>query len=205
MCIKSNYDLIYFIEMCNLYFFIFRAYSFIFINIIQFSSSNYRDFLKNDNGRDEEISKLKEEIKKLNLTITQQKQKIDELENKLKKHQNIIQSLEDIISSNPNNDKINNSLQKVIYDLKNIYTPTVDVNQLMCINFTSNDQTINYSIPCLKSDVFAVIEEKLYQEYPEKRETNNYFLCQGNQILRFKTIAQNKIKSGFPVILNTEE
>ena len=187
--------------MCNLYFFIFRAYSFIIINIIQFSSSNYRDFLQNNNGRDEEISKLKEEIKQLNLTITQQKQKIDELENKLKKNQNIIQSLEDIISSNPNNDKINYSLQKVIYDLKNIYTPTVDFSQLVSINFTSSDQTINYSVPCLKSDVFAVVEEKLYQEFPEKRETNNYFLCQGNQILRFKTIAENKIKSGFPVIL----
>ena len=174
--------------------------------MIQFSSSNYRDFLKNYNGsRDEEISKLQEEIKKLNLTIKEQNQKINDLENKLKKYNNIIKPLENIISSNKNNDKINFALQNVINDIKNIYSPNIDISQLMSINFMSSDQKMNYSIPCFSSDLFVSVEEKLYQEFPEYRETNNYFLCHGNQILRFKTIAQNNIKSGFPVLLNYDE
>jgi uncharacterized UPF0160 family protein len=147
---------------------------------------------------------LQEEIKKLNLTITQQKKKIDDMENKLKKNNNIIKSLENIISSNQNNDTINFALQKVINDLRSIYNQTVDINQLMSINFSSIDQKVNYSIPCLSTDLFVSVEEKLYQEFPEYKETNNYFLYQGKQILRFKTIAQNNIKSGFPVILSYE-
>ena len=63
------------------------------------------------------------------------------------------------------------------------------------------DQKINFPIPCIKTDIFAQIEEKLYKEYPEYRETNNYFLYNGKQILRFKSIEDNKIGNGFPVIL----
>ena len=74
---------------------------------------------------------------------------------------------------------------------------------MTCVYFTSLDQTINYPITCLNSNVFAEIEEKLYLEYPNYRETNNYFLFEGNQILRFKTIKDNKIVNGKPVTLVT--
>ena len=47
------------------------------------------------------------------------------------------------------------------------------------------------------------IEEKLYEEYPEYKETENYFIHSGNLIKRFKTIEENNIKSGKPIILNT--
>ena len=78
----------------------------------------------------------------------------------------------------------------------------ININEMMCVNFISLDQNINYSIPCTNSDIFAEIEEKLYKEYPQYRETNNGFLHNGNLILRFKTIAENKIESGKPIILN---
>ena len=44
-------------------------------------------------------------------------------------------------------------------------------------------------------------EEKLYKEYPEYRETNNRFLANGSEVLRFKTINENKIGSGKPIML----
>lgn len=75
------------------------------------------------------------------------------------------------------------------------------MEEIMCINFTSSDQKINYSLPCVGNSIFAEIEEKLYKEYPEYRETNNYFLHKGQTILRFKTLKENKIKPGFPIIL----
>ena len=43
----------------------------------------------------------------------------------------------------------------------------------MCVYFTSSDQKINYPIPCINTDIFAEVEEKLYKEYPEYRNTNN--------------------------------
>ena len=72
---------------------------------------------------------------------------------------------------------------------------------MMCVNFISSDQNVHYAIKCMKNNIFAEIEEKLYQQYPQYRETNNNFLANGNQVLRFKTIAENKIGNGLPVTL----
>ena len=71
----------------------------------------------------------------------------------------------------------------------------------MEVNFISMDQKVHYCVPCIDTDIFAEIEEKLYKQFPEYRETNNYFISQGKQVLRFKTIAQNKIGNGLPVTL----
>ena len=81
---------------------------------------------------------------------------------------------------------------------KNEYVKRDDI---VVVNFSSMDQKINFAIPSIGTDIFAEIEEKLYQEFPEYRETNNYFLLNGKEILRFKTINENKIKSGRPIIL----
>ena len=73
----------------------------------------------------------------------------------------------------------------------------------ICINF--QNPHYNYSLPCLKTDIFAEVEEKYYQEFPELRETNNIFLYNGSPILRFKTIEDNKIKNGSPVFMEVPE
>ena len=62
-------------------------------------------------------------------------------------------------------------------------------------------QKVHFAVPCLKKNTFAEVEEKLYQQYPEYRETNNNFIANGTQVLRFKTIAENKIGTGLPVTL----
>jgi len=74
-------------------------------------------------------------------------------------------------------------------------------NDAMVINFVSGDGVINEGIICLKTDIFAEVEEKLYQKYEEYREKNNTFLCGGNLVLRFKKICENNIKNGDKVQL----
>ena len=74
---------------------------------------------------------------------------------------------------------------------------------MMCVNFISGDQLVHYAVPCLKQNIFAEVEEKLYQQYPEYRETNNNFIANGEQVLRFKIIEENKIGNGLPVTLIT--
>ena len=76
---------------------------------------------------------------------------------------------------------------------------------IKCVNFASMDQAIHYSIPCIASDTFAEVEELLYKQFPEYRETNNYFVANGKEILRFKTISENNIKNGFPIMLLTPD
>ena len=77
--------------------------------------------------------------------------------------------------------------------------------EMQCVYFTSTDQTIHYPVPCIGSDIFAEVEEKLYKQYPEYRETNNCFISNGKEILRFKSISDNKIGNGVPVILYEQE
>ena len=72
---------------------------------------------------------------------------------------------------------------------------------MMCVNFISSDQNVHFAASCLKTNTFAEIEEKLYKQYPQYRETNNNFLANGTQVLRFKTIAENNIGNGLPVTL----
>ena len=149
---------------------------------------------KNNN---EEIIKLKDDLKKAQEIIQQQKNRIIELENKLSinnNNYNIIESLKNNIKLK---DKEINELKSKLNINKKI-----DREQMMCVYFTSMDQKINYPIPCINTDIFAEVEEKLYKQYPEYRETNNYFISNGNQILRFKTIGENNIGNGLPVILN---
>ena len=74
-------------------------------------------------------------------------------------------------------------------------------NKDKCVNFISSDQSISFAIPCSGDSTFAEIEEILYQEDPGYRETNNMFLANGKEILRFKTINDNKIGTGKPIML----
>ena len=49
-----------------------------------------------------------------------------------------------------------------------------------------------------------MIENILYDIYPEYFENENYFIVNGNKINKNKTIEQNNIKYSDIVILNTQ-
>ena len=72
---------------------------------------------------------------------------------------------------------------------------------MKCVSFITTDQSLFFAIPCNGNSTFAEVEEKLYKEYPEYRETNNLFYANGKEILRFKTINDNLIGTGKPVML----
>ena len=158
--------------------------------------------IKDESDKDKKIKKLEKELTEAKNMINKQKIEIEELNKKLKEKK-----------ENQNNITIN-ALKKEIEKLKeklekaknnnpnNILIPK---GKMECINFTSTDQKINYAIPCSGNDVFAEVEEKLYQEYPEYRETNNNFLANGVLIKRFKTVSENKIGNGKPVLLTVPE
>jgi len=46
---------------------------------------------------------------------------------------------------------------------------------------------------CKKSDKFEMLENKLYERYPQYKNYGNTFLLNGNEINRFKSIKENKI------------
>ena len=162
--------------------------------------NNNQNTLTSNNN---EIDNLKNELTKARKIIEQQKLTINELQNKLNNSNNIINNLNNEI----NNYK--NIISKKDLELNNIKSQLNNnipknkfyFDDIMCVNFISSDQNVHFAASCLKTNTFAEIEEKLYKQYPQYRETNNNFLANGTQVLRFKTIAENNIGNGLPVTL----
>ena len=144
-----------------------------------------------------EIDYLKSELTKAKKIIKEQKLKIKELEDNLNVHKDTINDYKNIITKK---DIELNNLRKQLLSNNNNIVNNFNLNEMMCVNFISGDQ-IHYAVPCLKSNTFAEVEEKLYQQYPAYRETNNNFVANGSLVLRFKTIGENKIGNGKPVTL----
>ena len=163
-------------------------------------NNNQNMLLSNNN---DEINKLKNELTKANKVIEQQKLTIKESQNKLNNYDNTINNLNNDINNYRNiiskkDIELNNYKSQLN---NNIPNNNVNFNDIMCVNFISSDQNVHFAVSCLKTNTFAEIEEKLYKEYPQYRETNNNFLANGTEVLRFKTIAENKIGEGLPVTL----
>ena len=68
--------------------------------------------------------------------------------------------------------------------------------------FTSIYEDIYRPIPCKNTDIVAMIEEKIYDEYPKYKDYNTYLTLNGNIIERFKTLEENGIKDGNIIIVN---
>ena len=151
-----------------------------------------------------EINNLKNELTKAKKIIEQQKLTINDLQNKLNNNTTIINNLNNTINNYQNiinqKDVELNNFRAQLNNNINIQK-NVNFDDIMCVNFISSDQNVHYAASCLKTNTFAEIEEKLYKQYPQYRETNNNFLANGTQVLRFKTIAENKIGNGLPVTL----
>ena len=152
---------------------------------------------------DNEINNLKNELSKAKKIIEQQKLTIQELQNKLNNYNNTINNLNNDINNYKNiiskkDLELNNLKSQLNNNINNIPSHS---NFDSCVNFISSDQNVHFAASCLKTNTFAEIEEKLYKQYPQYRETNNTFIANGTQVLRFKTIEENKIGNGLPVTL----
>ena len=164
------------------------------------NSGNNIDIKKYEN----EIKNLKDKLNKANKIINKQNIEIQDLKKQLN------YSLKNIDLNQINNlqNEINiknNQLEQLRQQLQNInLNQNNNPNAYFAnksVTFISNDQRICYSVPCSGNSIFAEVEEKLYKEYPEYRETNNTFLAHGTEILRFKTVNENKVGTGKPVML----
>ena len=67
--------------------------------------------------------------------------------------------------------------------------------KLISLNFSSSDEEFHFSLICKNTDIFSKIEGMIYNEFPEYKEYNNSFTCNGNIINKYKTLDENKIKN----------
>jgi len=161
------------------------------------SDNNNMDLKKQLDEKNKLIEELRrririsdETIRNNNITINTCNKTISEYKNDIKQKDIELQNLREQIKNNTNSHS-------------NRPSNLVNINDVITVNFILNsDKKNNLSIPCVKNNTFAEVEEKLYKEYPDLRETNNNYTSNGKPILRFKTIEDNKIGLGLPVVLS---
>ena len=113
------------------------------------------------------------------------------MNNNIMNNMNIMNNVNNMNMMNNNNmNFINNNFQNMNQNFVDFF------NQIIVIQFISADFRVNKGIKCLPSQKFHEVEEQLYNFYPEYRKTNNNFITNGGIVLKFQTIAENKIKDG---------
>jgi uncharacterized coiled-coil DUF342 family protein len=128
----------------------------------------------------------------LNESINKLKNDLSETNYKLNENNKKLNEIKDLI--NELNLKINTS------SLPNNYE-----EQIIAIQIISEEQKINYCIPCKKDEHFVKLEEILYKEYPKLAESDNYFTFNSKKINRFKSFIENGLKNGDKVILHSNK
>ena len=139
-----------------------------------------------------------------NQIIEQQKAEISELKNKLNTIKSVdLNEIKNLRTEITIKDNQLNILKKELKNnnLKITENKKINISDTKMVSFVSKDKKIIDVIPCIGDETFAEIEEILYRDYPDFRETNNSFFLNGKEILRFKTINDNKIENGKQIIL----
>ena len=78
-------------------------------------------------------------------------------------------------------------------------------NKIIAVQFISEDNKINFPIPCRDSDIFVEVENEIYRKYPELKNKNVYYIANGKIINRAASMAQNGIKSVDTIEINYGE
>ena len=128
-------------------------------------------------------------IEKDNL-IKRVKKKNDNLNQKIKEIEIIL------------NDKTNNIFQlKKEIKLFRDYNNFSSKEKLIAIKLISVDQDIDLPIITKNTEAFSKIEKILYNKYPKYKNSENYFIVNGNQINRNMTLEENKIRNDDSIMI----
>jgi len=143
------------------------------------------------NELEKENQKLKEEINKLKKELNNKNEIINQQQLKIKEQESTIEYIK------INNNREMNKLKDKIGKIKSIIPFEIFPGEkIMPIIFKSDDQNILYSVLCKNTDKFTRLKSIIYDNYPEYKEYENYFLFNGEKINELKTLDENKIKDG---------
>ena len=145
---------------------------------------------------------MQDEVLRLNKIIKEKDIIIEQLKSDLnKKEKDIIKRGEDITKLEIEMKNMEIEIKRLKIDLKVKIEENKD-NKRIKVKFQSSDSVIIDEIESFENDKFIVIEDKLYIKFEKYKETNNLFLVKGNQVLRYKTLKENKIGDGQVVVMN---
>ena len=165
----------------------------------------------------QKIIKLENELKEERIKNKNLEEKIEylkkELDEKINQNKDLIINNE-IKKKYENNSDSKEELYEIIIEkekeLKNLKLAISrypfelkEGEKIMTVNFMTVDYIIqNYSLICKNTDIFNIIEIKLYEDYKEYYNTENYFTVNGNKINKYKNLDENNIHNNDVIILN---
>ncbi len=190
-----------------------------------------KDIKDENKDKNEELKKVNMEKEKLNEEIKNLKSDNQKLNDEIKQLKSEKQKLNDELKTvkNPNTDlniqiaNFKNKINEQMAEIKNLNNQIIILNnnknnnipnsnsdfsiinpgeKMLCVQFISNDRKIDLALLCKNVQLFDRLEEELYMHYPEYKESNNIFTANGKEILRFKTLEENNIKSSDKILIN---
>ena len=161
------------------------------------------------NGVNDDINKVNDKIINLSNDYTNNglikilQSRINEFNRKLNELKN---ENELLIDKNNDLQNVNNEYKSKIKKLKSEKDKKNDKKQLnsfknsdkiISVNFVSiaRRDIDHYSLVCKDTDLFVRLEERLYEDFPQFKNYDNYFEVNIKRILRFKTLAENGIEN----------
>ena len=141
-------------------------------------------------NNDTERKELKETSESKNIIKMEKQKKIDELTS-------IIESKEKQIDET--NKKIKILENCIPFEIR-------EGEKLMCVIFISSiDKRIHCPFICTNKQMFNVLENSLYEKFPEYKNNNNDFISEEKIIDRNKTLEENNLKDGAIIDMNIKE
>ena len=176
-------------------------------NIIIPPNNNIQNISKNNNS---EINQYIQQIENLNIQLNQEKNK----NKKLTKENNNLK--EKIIQLNFEINKLKelekqiiileNNLSQKNKEIQNIFSQNIKKpyeitsikpgEKILTVNFLSmgTQEIGHFSLECKNVDLFVSLEERLYEEFPQFKKFDAYYLVNTRRVKRFLTLEQNEIK-----------
>ena len=95
-------------------------------------------------------------------------------------------------------------LEKVKTIKKNDFNDLVEQNKIFAVNIITPEQN-HIAVPCNHNQSFNDIEKQLYEECPEVKKDNIFFIVNGKVIDRKSSFEKNNIKAGDKILMKRIE
>ena len=152
-------------------------------------SYNYQQINNNYEIQINELKRQLKQEKEKNQILINENINLKNIINQLNIELNNIKGIKEKLQHNlTQKNKINEH-----YDLSSMN----EDDKIIAVNFVSMERNDigHFNLICKKRDLFVRLEERLYENFPQYKEFDIYFLVDGRRIKRFKTLEQNNINN----------
>ena len=157
----------------------------------------------NDIQINEEKDNLKKELEKKDSQINNLNEIIKSKDNEIEQRKNV--NLE-LVKKNQLLEKAREEkIQKIERYKSNLPFELKENEELICVIFICFfNQSINYPFLCKKNQIFNILENSIYEKFPQFKSEENVFLHNSFPINKLETLENNNIRNGSIIVLSTD-